>query len=130
MKQPLHCALCGRKRGDGRRDRGWLYWVVDVHQRRGAVVIGPVAVRVATCPSCWRTEIKPEFDALATRCNYRHEHDLVADRPTGVQCTNTATHQIDWGDGRYSLACADHLSIEDTATVRPVAIEPLSEVRA
>lgn len=65
MKDPKHCACCGRQRGDGRRDRGWLYWVVDVRQRRGDAVIGPLHVRVAFCATCWRVEFKPQLDKLA-----------------------------------------------------------------
>lgn len=67
MRQPQHCACCGRKRGDGRKDRGWLYWSVDVHQRRGVHVIGPVAVPVAFCAFCYRTELEPVLDETATR---------------------------------------------------------------
>lgn len=64
MKSPRFCACCGRARGDGRKDRGWLYWVVDVFQRVDGETIGPVAVRVCFCATCWRVEIKPEFEKL------------------------------------------------------------------
>lgn len=66
MIRPSFCACCGRKRGDGRRDRKWLYWVVDVHQRRGNVILGPIGVYVACCPQCWRHDLEPRFDKLAT----------------------------------------------------------------
>lgn len=65
MREPRHCACCGRKRGDGRSDRGWLYWIVDVHQRRGDALIGPLPVQVCFCATCWRVEIGPQFDKLA-----------------------------------------------------------------
>lgn len=65
MKQPQHCACCGRLRGDGRRDRGWLYWFVTVHQKVGTALIGPVQIPVCFCATCWRVAIKPEFDELA-----------------------------------------------------------------
>lgn len=65
MKQPQHCACCGRKRGDGRRDRGWLYWFVEVRQHVGnGFMVGPISVPVAFCATCWRTEIKPQFEKL------------------------------------------------------------------
>lgn len=64
VNEPKHCACCGRQRGDGRRDRGWLYWVVDVLQRRGDVVVGPLGVRVAFCATCWRVNFKPRLDEL------------------------------------------------------------------
>lgn len=61
MKQPKYCACCGRKRGDGRSDRGWIHWHVDAYMNEGGITIGPVAVPVVFCAFCWRTEIKPMF---------------------------------------------------------------------
>lgn len=63
------------------------------------------------------------------RCQYRYAHDMATDLPAGKQCEQNATHQIDWEDGRHSFGCADHLEIEDTATVKPIAIVPLQGCR-
>lgn len=59
------------------------------------------------------------------RCDYRCEHDPVLDRPTGARCQNLATHMIAWDDGRYSLGCGDHLTIDADASVKPRAIVAL-----
>lgn len=56
------------------------------------------------------------------RCDYRSEHDLVTDTPTGDRCTAQATHVITWSDGRYSRACDAHLEIDASATVMPASI--------
>lgn len=61
-------------------------------------------------------------------CDFRYDHDPVTDRPRGVCCGKTATHVILWEDGRYSRACADHLEIDDAATVKPAAIVELPAV--
>jgi len=67
LRDPHFCARCGRKRGDGRRDRGWCYWIVDVHMQTERGLIGPVQVPVAFCAACWAFEIKPQFIHLETR---------------------------------------------------------------
>jgi hypothetical protein len=40
------CSGCGRKRGDGRRDRGWKYFYAD------SAVPALLTVRFALCASC------------------------------------------------------------------------------
>lgn len=39
------CASCGRKRGDGRRDRGWMYLYADLPQTK-------LVVRACYCAGC------------------------------------------------------------------------------
>lgn len=62
------------------------------------------------------------------QCDFRHEHDMVEDRPMGARCEKTATHFIDWGDGRGSLACGDHLEIDPSASVKPRKISRIGEL--
>jgi len=59
------------------------------------------------------------------QCDHRDAHDAATDRPTGNRCRETATHRIEWEDGRYSYGCAAHLEIDGDATVKPDQIVPL-----
>lgn len=60
------------------------------------------------------------------RCDYREEHDDLADMPVGNRCKALATHRIEWEDGRrYSYGCDAHLEIDDAATVKPARIVQL-----
>jgi len=57
------------------------------------------------------------------RCDYREEHDDLADMPVGARCKAFATHRIEWADGRrFSYGCDAHLKIDDAATVKPARI--------
>lgn len=60
-------------------------------------------------------------------CDFHWEHDAVTDTPKGERCGLPASHRIEWEDGRHSFACAGHLEIDATATVKPIKIEPLKE---
>lgn len=65
--------------------------------------------------------------AKRRECDFHDAHDQRTDRPMGNRCGAPATHRIEWADGRYSLGCADHLKIDDAATVKPIRIVPLGE---
>ena len=62
------------------------------------------------------------------RCDYRYAHNLTTDLPFGPRCESAATHRIEWTDGRYSMGCDDHLTIDDSASVKPKSITPLRDV--
>ena len=62
---------------------------------------------------------------MKLQCDFHDDHDLAADLPTGNRCTAEATHRINWADGRFSLACSDHLEIGESATVKPARIVQL-----
>jgi hypothetical protein len=53
---------------------------------------------------------------------------MATDRPTGKRCASDATHVIVWEDGRYSLACDDHLEIDPSSSVKPIEIKQLAKV--
>lgn len=60
------------------------------------------------------------------QCDHMSDHDVVTDRPTGMRCDKDATHRIEWEDGRWSLACSNHLEISPTASVKPTSITALT----
>ena len=63
------------------------------------------------------------------RCDYRYAHNLTTDTPCGPRCDSRASHLFVWEDGRYSMACADHLVIDENASVKPMNLVPLKEAR-
>lgn len=66
---------------------------------------------------------------MKEQCDYRDGHDMKTDRPMGNRCEAQATHLIEWNDGRFSLGCAAHLTIENDATVKPAAVTPLADAK-
>jgi len=61
------------------------------------------------------------------QCDFRDAHDKATDTPTGNRCGAPATHRIEWEDGRYSFGCDAHLEIDESATVKPARIVPLTK---
>ena len=59
------------------------------------------------------------------QCDFHDDHDLTADKPTGTRCNKPATHRLAWEDGRFSFGCAQHLTIDDSTTVKLTRIDPL-----
>jgi hypothetical protein len=64
--------------------------------------------------------------ASGRQCDFHDAHDAVADVPVGNRCVASATHRIEWSDGRYSFGCEAHLAIDESATVKPTRVVPLS----
>lgn len=62
------------------------------------------------------------------RCDFRPFFDPITEEPFGPRCPNAAVARINWDDGRFSHACAQHGadSLDAQGKQRVLSSEPLA----